>query len=147
MGRVLWRTRYVVLLCLKSPIVSATYTYLQESHAATAMAILKDFGLGSLVDGLIAADGVHDLGNILSLSPDMHSHFDELSMWFEATDMVCYWQTSQWYEPDVCTAKLLQCLLPLPVGEERSSACCIPSATWGSFYCHILFTWYRCMAS
>jgi len=72
------------------PHVSATHTYLWDKHAANAMAILKNFGLESLADELLVADGVHNLGNLLSLSPEMHIFFDRLTLWFEATDEVCH---------------------------------------------------------
>lgn len=55
------------------------------------MAVLWYFGQQDLAKELLAADGVYNLGNLLSLSPDMHTQFDSLGLWFEATDMVCYW--------------------------------------------------------
>jgi len=111
MGKVLWRTRYGVSLCTESVVIPITHTCLQSIYAATAMAMLGNFGLESLVTQLLPADGVHNLGNILSLSPETHPHFDSLKLWFEATEEVCYWWTSRLHEPDMCTAKLLRSLL------------------------------------
>ena len=62
----------------------------QGKCAPTPIAFLKHFGLGSPADKLLAADGVHHFANLLSLSSDMHSQFDELNLWFEATDEVYY---------------------------------------------------------
>jgi len=58
----------------------------QTEYAVNAMTVLKDFGLGSLTQKLLAIDGVHDLGNLLSLASDVHAHFDNLELWFEGTD-------------------------------------------------------------
>jgi len=54
------------------------------------MSILRDFGLESLTQELLATDGAHDLGNLLSLASDVHAHFDNLELWFEGTDEVCH---------------------------------------------------------
>ena len=62
----------------------------QTEYAATAMAILSHFGLNSLVSELLAKDGVHDTGNLLSLESNIHSMFDKLNLWFEGTDEVCH---------------------------------------------------------
>jgi len=60
------------------------------------MGILKTFGLESLVDQLLAANGVHNLRNLLSLRPEVHILFDNLSLWFEGTEEVRH----QWDPPD-----------------------------------------------
>ena len=61
----------------------------QDTFAATATVILNYFGHGILAKELLATDGAHNLGNLLSLTPDMHSQFDALGLWFEATEVVC----------------------------------------------------------
>ena len=61
----------------------------QTEHAVIAMAVLSHFGLQNLVSDLLAEDGVHDTGNLLSLEPNIHSMFDSLELWFEGTDEVC----------------------------------------------------------
>jgi len=69
----------------------------QGEHASTVISVLKYFGLGSLADKLLEADGVH-VGNLLSLSCDMGFQFEDLCLWFEATDTPdCY---------DVCVSTM-----------------------------------------
>jgi len=58
----------------------------KTEYAATAMAILGHFGMGSLAQELLAEGGVHGLGNLLSLENRMHTEFDRLNLWFEDTD-------------------------------------------------------------
>ena len=65
----------------KTPII-------QTDYATSAMAILSHFGLGSIVDELLPTNGVHDIGNLLSLEINVHDRFDNLELWFEATDEV-----------------------------------------------------------
>ena len=60
----------------------------QTRHASGAMTILKKFGLEDLVDNLLAANGVHCLGNLLSMDSHCHSEFDNLNLWFERTATV-----------------------------------------------------------
>ncbi|KAK6987855.1 hypothetical protein R3P38DRAFT_3099115 [Favolaschia claudopus] len=63
----------------------------RRQRAAGAMGILKMFGLTEVVKRLTSfasadvasASGVHDLSNILSLSTELHSAFDELKLAFE----------------------------------------------------------------
>jgi len=54
------------------------------------MSILRHFGLENIADELLADDGVHNLGNLLSLGTDVHDRFDNLELWFEGTDEVHY---------------------------------------------------------
>ena len=61
------------------------------------MAILSHFGLESIVDELLATDGVHDIGNLLSLESNVYDRFDNLELWFEATDEVRHSQAPQLY--------------------------------------------------
>ena len=61
----------------------------QRHHAAGMIAILTQFGLGSLANSLRAIDGVHEPWNMLSLEPHTHGDFDSLDLWFEGTDTVC----------------------------------------------------------
>ena len=66
----------------------------QTSYASGAMTILSYFGLEGLVHSFLARNGVHRLGNLLSLDPICHRNFDNLNLWFEPTDVVCYLSTS-----------------------------------------------------
>ena len=52
------------------------------------MSILKSFGLKDLTDSLLEENGVHRLGNLLSLEPICHGYFDNLNLWFDHTDKV-----------------------------------------------------------
>jgi len=61
----------------------------QDDRAYPAISLLEYFGLGCLANKLLAEDGVHHLGNLLSLSPDTGFQFTHLYLWFEATDVVC----------------------------------------------------------
>ena len=63
-------------------------TIVQTSYAATAMSFLIDFGLDGLAHELLATDGVHDLGNLLSLENGVYADFGRLNLWFECTDEV-----------------------------------------------------------
>ena len=83
MNRVYPATLFRVLRCPhRSPIV-------QTDYAVTALSILRGFGLEDLTQELLAGDGVHGLGNLLSLQIDAHSNFDSLILWLEGTDKVC----------------------------------------------------------
>ena len=66
----------------------------QTSHASTAIPLLRSFGFEELAQSLLTQDGVHRLGNLLSLDPICHRNFDNLNLWFEQTDVVCYLSTS-----------------------------------------------------
>jgi len=68
---------------LFAPVVRVEYT-------ATALPILGDFGLEGLTQELLAVDGVHSLGNLLSLGIDVQSRFGCLELWFEGTCEVCH---------------------------------------------------------
>jgi len=57
----------------------------KTDYAVTAISILRDFGLHDLVQRLCVRNGVHRLGNLLSLEPSCHIHFDRLNLWFEST--------------------------------------------------------------
>ena len=71
------------------------HTIVRTEYAGHTMSILRHFGLESLALELLAADGVHNLGNLLSLSPHVHAHFDNLELWFERTDKVRHPQPSR----------------------------------------------------
>ncbi|ESK81360.1 hypothetical protein Moror_3739 [Moniliophthora roreri MCA 2997] len=70
--------------------------YLQREHAATALAMLKSFGLNTLVDKILQR-GVHDPTNLLTMSAVWHAQFDKLHLWLEGT--------STPNEYDICVAK------------------------------------------
>lgn len=59
----------------------------QTDSTPTGVAILKHFGLTSLADEFLT-DGVHDLGNLLSLQSEIRNKFDRLDLWFESADKV-----------------------------------------------------------
>jgi len=69
----------------QSPLISHA-SIAQTGYAATAMSFLIAFGLGGLAHDLLATDGAHDLGNLLSLENGVHADFDRLNLWFESTD-------------------------------------------------------------
>ena len=73
-----------------SPLPSLLPSIVQTDYAATAIAILRDFELEDLAQEFLAEDGVHGLGNLLSLEPGSHSKFDTLDLWLESTDEVRY---------------------------------------------------------
>ena len=52
------------------------------------MSILDAFGLKDLTEKFLAANGVHELTNLLSLDPICHRYFDDLNLWFEHTEDV-----------------------------------------------------------
>ena len=76
------------------PSLTAHPPMVQTSHAASAMSLLESFGLGGLVQSLLAEGGVHRLGNLLSLDLVCHNSFDGLSLWFEHTEKVHHFLTS-----------------------------------------------------
>ena len=53
------------------------------------MALLRHFGLESLTQEHLV-DGVHDPGNLHSIEDFIHTHFDNLELWFEGTNEVRY---------------------------------------------------------
>jgi len=58
------------------------------------MANLVQLGLGELAEETLGADGIHDLGNILSFQFFVSVAFSDLRLWFEATQEVCHLPTS-----------------------------------------------------
>ena len=62
-------------------------TFQQKDHAASALTVLKMFGLEQLVESLNGA-GVHSLGNILTIDMILHQSFDHLELWLEPTTTV-----------------------------------------------------------
>ncbi|KAF8264108.1 hypothetical protein EI94DRAFT_1594529, partial [Lactarius quietus] len=66
--------------------IDPTGTSKDRCHTASAMSLLASFGLDELVQSLLAEGGVHRLGNLLSLEPTCHDHFDALDLWFEHTE-------------------------------------------------------------
>ena len=73
---------------LRSHCPSSLTLTVQTDHAAGAMAILKMFGHSDLYTRLLAQDGIHHVGNLLSLELNCHNSFDHLKIWFEATEEV-----------------------------------------------------------
>ena len=81
------KVRAPIPLCPRHP---PSLTLIVQTHyAATAIAILSNFGLEDLVQRLQPKNGVHYLGNVLSLDPTCHVHFNHLRLWFESTTEVC----------------------------------------------------------
>ena len=111
MREALWQTRYVSPLCVQnSSLPSLLASIFQTDYAANAVAILRAIGLEDIAQKLLAEDGVHGLGNLLSLEPVTHSMFDDLDLWLEGTDEVRYSWTLQQYQPNAYAAQPLQCL-------------------------------------
>ena len=65
-------------LCLEPPRRLRHPPIVQDDYASTAITVLEHSGLESPIDELIAADGVHHLGNLLSLSCDAGFLFEHL---------------------------------------------------------------------
>lgn len=93
------------LCCPPSPT-----SIVQTEYAVSAMSILRDFGLESIATKLLGTNGVHDLGNLLSLATDAHGFFDRLELWFESTNEVRHSLVLQWPKPNAYKARPLQCL-------------------------------------
>ena len=53
-------------------------------YAANAWHILATFGHPSIWTEL-NGNGIHSLTNILTLDPNLHTHFDNLDLWLEET--------------------------------------------------------------
>ena len=51
---------------------------IQMYHAAGVMTILRAFGLKALTQVLESVDGVHEVWNLLSLEPNLHTPFDHI---------------------------------------------------------------------
>ena len=62
-------------------------TFQHKDHAASALTVLKMFGLEHLVQSLNAA-GVHSLGNIITMGTELHQSLDHLEPWLEPTTTV-----------------------------------------------------------
>ena len=62
-------------------------TFQQKDHAASALTLIKMFGLEHLVESLNGA-GVHSLRNIITMGTDIHQSFDHLELWLEPTATV-----------------------------------------------------------
>ena len=60
----------------------------QTRHASGVLSIMEFFGLGDLVDSFLSQNGVHHLGNLLSLDPICHADFERLNLLFEHTGEV-----------------------------------------------------------
>ena len=71
------------------------------------MAILDHFGLTALTGALKKSGGVHEVWNLLSLEPNLHSKFDRLDLWFEHTPQVCQSETRRSHSLTTCTAQSL----------------------------------------
>ena len=71
------------------------------------MATLIHLGLGDLAEEFLGTDGIHDLGNMLSLEFTVHTRFNNLGLWFEGTQEVRHLPTSRWHQHDVFAAQPL----------------------------------------
>jgi hypothetical protein len=61
---------------------------IQIKYTVNTMINLRYSGLESLVQELLATDGVHDPGKLLSFETNVHTCFDNLEPRFEGTDKV-----------------------------------------------------------
>ena len=59
------------------------------------MALLEQFGFPHFTEAFKKSGGVHEVWNLLSLEPNLHSKFDELYLWFERTDQVWHSEIRQ----------------------------------------------------
>ena len=76
-------------VCTSSPpLPSVTNAIVQMEHAVNAATALRSFGLENLAQKFLWAGSIHDLGNTLSLSPDVRAKFSNLDLWFEDTEKV-----------------------------------------------------------
>jgi len=85
-------TKYLLLLRPGSSVIFITHAHHQTEHA---MDILIDLGLGDLAGEFLGADGIHDLGNMLSLEYTSYIGFSSLNLWFEGTQEVRHSPTSR----------------------------------------------------
>jgi hypothetical protein len=67
---------------------------LKAEYAAKMWNIIELFGYKNLPKELNGVN-IHRLENILTLEPGLHSCFDDLSLWLEAT--VCHLLNYHWY--------------------------------------------------
>ena len=61
------------------------------------MATLIHLGLGDRAEEFLGEDGIHDLGNMLSLDFNVCIRFSNLGLWFEDTQEVCHLPTCRWH--------------------------------------------------
>lgn len=90
-----------------SPLPSSLTPIIQTDRATSALAILTNFGLEALINKFLE-DGVHGLGNLLSLSHDVHCDFNTMELWLEGAGEVCYLWALQHYQLNTQTAQPLQ---------------------------------------
>lgn len=62
----------------------------QTDCATNAPGTPESFGPGRIIQALLVGNGVHNLGNLISLEPHCRGCFNNLELWFEATDEVCH---------------------------------------------------------
>ena len=72
-----------------------------------AMATLIHLGLGDFAEEFLGEDGIHDLGNMLSLEFNFYVAFGSLALWFEGTQEVRHLPTSRWHYHNACAAQPL----------------------------------------
>ena len=85
-------TRCVLLLYLGSSVVPLPTPITQTEYA---MATLIHLGLGDFAEEFLGEDGIHDLGNMLSLESIVYIGFSDLDLWFEGTQEVRHLPTSR----------------------------------------------------
>ena len=69
---------------ITTAIIPTLTTLWQKDYAVTVWQILKHFGYEGVATAL-NGDGFHSLKNVMTMCQGVHSHFDDLLMWFEAT--------------------------------------------------------------
>ena len=74
------------------------------------MATLIHLGLGDFAEEFLGEDGIHDLGNMLSLESIVYIGFSDLDLWFEGTQEVRHLPTSRQHQHDAWIAQSLQYL-------------------------------------
>jgi len=120
----------VLLLCLeRSPPLSTPIVQVEDT--ATALPILRDFGLEGLAQGLLAVGGVHSLGNLLSLGTNVHRHFDCLELYSSKVPARCVIRRPA---SGINLTRTQSNCYNVCVSHDRRA----PSHRWWSSICHVL---------
>uniref|UniRef100_A0A0W0GCH1 HNH nuclease domain-containing protein n=3 Tax=Moniliophthora roreri TaxID=221103 RepID=A0A0W0GCH1_MONRR len=94
----------------------------RREYAATALAMLKSFGLNTLVDKILQRR-VHDPTNLLTMSAVWHTEFDNLQLWLEGTSTpneydICVAMEDWWNKYPKHPRRVLFVSRPITIGNE-----------------------------
>jgi len=105
----------------------------KHEYAASVWTIMQCFGYEDLPERFNGA-GIHSLDNIMTLDPSIHTWFDKLQLWFEATDgaenayVVCATEETHLYSckanPITFESTRIDLPLPNPTYLRIHAACC-----------------------